>query len=518
MTMTGKKKIAAIVLLIFLGLVLVSLLFLRVWASYKLGAVNSQKTPQETLISQEMQMRASTPPEGKNLYEHPLWWDYLKEEVARRKKLSELSGEEHTAAALQPDTDALSRWCNELRTKYFQYDQFKSIVDKEVVPQPGNLDSTRRELLPSFESLRKGLDRRHAVPVPPGLRPMVEKYLEREDLSDEEKVIAVFTEYFRCGYPATEEEVKKSLAESSYFGITEEIYTRLGLTEEDVLLYPIGPSPSLKTLAQHFGHTARWHAYSGQREKTLEELKPLLDMAGLEGCHSISTGGRDRIVTRAMAANTVHAIILENVLNQEDLLAVQTRFSRMNMMEDLRLKLENEEVYGGKELDVMFDPSLTRNILQWSFLGLVRFSGYMDLSQAIISQAMRGFRAAIDTEGQTLDYAAWKRAADLPRNMSHILAMQIIPTIGRASSEYLQLQSQRDAVILGCALERYRLKEGSFPEKLETLIPEYLPEMPPGSLSQGSLTYNRTETGYELILNKLPELPADKRMETIWRR
>jgi hypothetical protein len=65
---------------------------------------------------------------------------------------------------------------------------------------------------------------------------------------------------------------------------------------------------------------------------------------------------------------------------------------------------------------------------------------------------------------------------------------------------------------------RSRIKEGSFPEKLEALIPEYLPQMPPGSLSQGSLSYTRTEKGYELILNKLPELPADSRMETIWRR
>lgn len=42
--------------------------------------------------------------------------------------------------------------------------------------------------------------------------------------------------------------------------------------------------------------------------------------------------------------------------------------------------------------------------------------------------------------------------------------------------------------------------------------------MPPGSLSQGSLSYTRTEKGYELTLNKLPELPKEDRMETIWIR
>jgi hypothetical protein len=106
----------------------------------------------------------------------------------------------------------------------------------------------------------------------------------------------------------------------------------------------------------------------------------------------------------------------------------------------------------------------------------------------------------------------------MPKSLFNILARQMIPAIGKASNKYLQIQSHRDVVILGCALERYRLKEGSFPEKLEALIPEYLPQMPTGSLSQGSLSYKTVEGGYELILNKLPELPADSRMETIWRR
>jgi hypothetical protein len=46
-----------------------------------------------------------------------------------------------------------------------------------------------------------------------------------------------------------------------------------------------------------------------------------------------------------MAANAVHAIIRENVLNEEDLLSIQTRFSRINIMEDLRQTLEGEEAY-----------------------------------------------------------------------------------------------------------------------------------------------------------------------------
>jgi len=190
----------------------------------------------------------------------------------------------------------------------------------------------------------------------------------------------------------------------------------------------------------------------------------------------------------------------------------------MNMMEDLRQTLEGEEAYCGKMYRIELDPSFKGSFWQRSFARLVYFSGYMDLNKAAIFKAMRGFRAAIDTEGETLDNAAWKKAEDLPESLFNNLARDTISAVGKASILFLRVQSQRDAVILACALERYRMKVGSFPEKLEALIPEYLPQMPPGSLSQGSLSYTRTEKGYELILNKLPDLPADARMETIWRR
>ena len=511
--MTRKKK-TAIVFLVLLGIVLVPLLFLKVWASYRLGQVNAQQTAQGTLISQELQERKKTPPEGKNLFEQPLWLNYLKEITG---------GGNYMVADSLSASNALSRWCAEQSGKRAYYQSFQPQAEPELEPQvgylrPGYLGSTQRELLPTFETLQKGLKRVYDKAVPSDLRPMVEKYQAREDLSDEEKVLGVFREYFQSEKPAVEEEIKKSLAESSFFGISEEIYTKLGVSEEEYFHSPLNPSASLKTLAFHYGQTARLHAYSGQREKTLEELKPLLDLASLKGFNSTPLEGMYRCALRILSANTVHAIILEDVLNEEDLLSIQTRFSQMNMMEDLLKTLEGWESFC--EIIFRYNLGLISEESFWPrfIVKLAHFSGYIDLNKAAILDLLRGARAAIDTEGQTLDYAAWKKAVDLPKSIFNILARPMIPGDGKASNAFLRVQSYRDAVILGCALERYRLKVGSFPEKLEALIPEYLPQMPKGSLSQGSISYTRTEKGYELILNKLPELPKEDNMETIWRR
>ena len=256
--MTRKKK-TAILFLILLGVALLPLLFLRVWASYRLGEVNSQQTPQGTLISQ-----ANTPPEGKNLFEHPLWWDFLKESHALYRYEGGITVGA-VPADWAPATNALSRWKDEQAQKMAHYDRFKPEVDKKVVPRPGNIDSTQRELIPTFESLQKEFEIVYAEIPDPGLSPIIRKYQAREDLSDEEKVLAVFQEYFKSGDPATEAEIKKSLAESSFFGFSEEMYTKLCEKEEDFLLYPVNSLASMKTLARYYGYTARLHAYSGHR-------------------------------------------------------------------------------------------------------------------------------------------------------------------------------------------------------------------------------------------------------------
>lgn len=504
-----KRKIVLYGLAALVALGLFAMLSLKTWASYRLKQANWQHS---------QQMRANTPPEGKNLLETPLWLDFLKESVTR----IETPGTEEEIAAGWPErTNALSRWNREQTAKRVEYDRIRPVLDKNMELRPGNLDSTEREALPTFEALQKGPERAGAQPLAPELSSIIQKYEARAELSDEEKVLTVLLEYFQSGDPATEAEIKKSLAESSYFGNYVEVYAvyvKQGLPEEVFLLNPLRHLAPLKALGQHYGQMARWHAYLGQREEALEELQPLLELAGLEGYNSTLIEGLVRNALRITTAVTVHTLILEGAFTQEDLLSIQTRFSRMNIMEDLRQTLEGEEAFYEKMFRLYFDPSLKKGFWERFATRFVGFSGYMDLNKAAIFEAMRGLRAAIDTEGQTLDEAAWEKAVDLPKSFFNILARQMIPAIEKTSNKFLQIQSHRDAVILGCALERYWLSEGAYPEELAALIPDYLEAMPPGSLSQGSLSYTRTEKGYELTLNKLPELPKEDRMETIWIR
>ena len=57
------------------------------------------------------------------------------------------------------------------------------------------------------------------------------------------------------------------------------------------------------------------------------------------------------------------------------------------------------------------------------------------------------------------------------------------------------MQTAVDEARVACALERYRLANGHFPEILNALVPQYLKELPQDIMDGQPLRYRRTEDG-----------------------
>jgi len=125
---------------------------------------------------------------------------------------------------------------------------------------------------------------------------------------------------------------------------------------------------------------------------------------------------------------------------------------------------------------------------------------------------------ALNPETQTMDYATWKKAGEGIEGILNFMCEPLIPATEKTSYRTLRCQSGKDLTVLACALERYYLKEGAYPETLEMLIPEYLPQMPPGSGPPALLSYELNEKGYELRANRLPEQSDNSLTEAVWKR
>ena len=76
----------------------------------------------------------------------------------------------------------------------------------------------------------------------------------------------------------------------------------------------------------------------------------------------------------------------------------------------------------------------------------------------------------------------------------HLLAALLVPAIPQAQRKFAHAQTLVDAGALACALERYRLAVGRFPDSLAALTPEYL-QKPLHDLITGEPLHYRLEEG-----------------------
>jgi hypothetical protein len=71
--------------------------------------------------------------------------------------------------------------------------------------------------------------------------------------------------------------------------------------------------------------------------------------------------------------------------------------------------------------------------------------------------------------------------------------------LGKVGCKAAAAQTATDEAALACALERYRLAKGRFPETLEALTPEFIAPVPHDVITGEPFKYRRTEDGHFAI-------------------
>jgi hypothetical protein len=75
------------------------------------------------------------------------------------------------------------------------------------------------------------------------------------------------------------------------------------------------------------------------------------------------------------------------------------------------------------------------------------------------------------------------------------LASMMLPALFRAPQHAAVAQSDVDLLMVACALERYRLAEGSYPDQLASLAPRFIAALPHDIINGQPLKYRRTANG-----------------------
>ena len=107
----------------------------------------------------------------------------------------------------------------------------------------------------------------------------------------------------------------------------------------------------------------------------------------------------------------------------------------------------------------------------------------------------------VDTNSRIVSPAALQRANDAVRaEMKHyspykVQALMLFPAISSTVRKSAAIQVSIDLARVACALERYRLANGEYPETLDVLSPKFIENVPHDIINGQPLHYRRTADG-----------------------
>ncbi|MBI2947874.1 MAG: hypothetical protein HYY23_09505 [Verrucomicrobia bacterium] len=81
----------------------------------------------------------------------------------------------------------------------------------------------------------------------------------------------------------------------------------------------------------------------------------------------------------------------------------------------------------------------------------------------------------------------------------NILARMLFPALAKTAHKASHAQAVLDLATTACALERYRLAHGQFPDAIEALVPRFLAKAPIDVINGEPLKYHRTADGQFLL-------------------
>lgn len=134
--------------------------------------------------------------------------------------------------------------------------------------------------------------------------------------------------------------------------------------------------------------------------------------------------------------------------------------------------------------------------MRW--LGLM---GLKDADRRLILETMEQAIALTErSDAQALQEceALFTRAATRARRLPpKLFSAMLLPAQGKTAVKFVRLEAHRRTMLVALAVERYRLcHNGQLPDRLEQLIPDLLPTLPPDPFDDNPLRYNRLPSGF----------------------
>jgi len=265
----------------------------------------------------------------------------------------------------------------------------------------------------------------------------------------------------------------------------------------------------LRPLARVYRLRALAELSAGQTDAAFEGVRICLRLADTIKDEPTLVSFLVRVALLDMAAQPVWEGLAAHQWNERHLTALQAEFARADVLAGFALAMRGERLFAYNAIrwlirhpqklipllvtDHGSAPQRWRSGLQRWLLRAVPSGWWYQNMLTTDRVHTESFLPAIDLAHRRLDPAKWRRMDqmfnDKARSPCNVLSSQFLAAVAGCAKTAAAGQTTVDEVVAACALERYRLAKGVWPDKLDALVPEFLGKVPTDIVTGGPLGY-----------------------------
>lgn len=226
-----------------------------------------------------------------------------------------------------------------------------------------------------------------------------------------------------------------------------------------------------------------------------------------------------RLACRAIAAQVIYEGLAGHKWSDTQLKSLQAGLAKDYFAADSFQSMLAERAYNLRLVDELCTRTMSVDMLPgkekpkdlgwwisvipigWFYIETINIGKGYDTILLAMEEWLQGKR---DIKSALLDTAVWagdrsetaKTASLKSEVLSHRVLMPLLgPAVNKSFVKSLQAQVRTEQIIAACAVERYRLAKGEYPETLDVLAPHYLQNPPQDPFAKAPLKYRRQSPG-----------------------
>ena len=243
----------------------------------------------------------------------------------------------------------------------------------------------------------------------------------------------------------------------------------------------------------------------GQSEKALADVKLILYLNRSLRSSPFLISHLVRVAILAIGLQPIWEGLAQHKWSDEQLAALEAELAKVDFLADYGSIMRGERAFAIKSFENQWR---TREVISYTdagdFTNKLTFmpSAYFYQNKLAIARMQQEWvLPLVDTNARLIPPAALRRANDIVQaEKKHYSpykaqALMLFPVLGNVVKKFASIQSTIDLARVACALERYRLAHGEFPETLDTLSPQFIAQVPHDIINGEPLHYRREANG-----------------------